>query len=93
MPSTFRASAEIVLVPVMVTDRKGKPINGLRAENFTVFDEQIPQPIVSLAGEDSPCSVVLVLDVSDSMARHSVPSRMSRSLSLPSQTPTTNSYY
>jgi hypothetical protein len=68
-PTRFRANAEIVVVPVRVTDHREKPINGLRAENFTVFDEQVPQPIVSLTGEDSPCSVVLVLDVSDSMRK------------------------
>ena len=63
----FRASAELVLVPVTVTDRNGKTIMGLRARNFTVLDDRTPQPIVSFTSEDAPCSVGLVLDVSGSM--------------------------
>lgn len=68
-PVTFRANAQMVLVPVTVTDHNGKTIEGLHAENFTVLDEQKPQQIVSLAREDSPCSVGLVLDSSGSMRR------------------------
>lgn len=70
-PATFRANAQMVLVPVTVTDHNGKTIEGLHAENFTVLDDQKPQEIVSLAREDSPCSVGLVLDSSGSM-RHTL---------------------
>lgn len=66
-PDVFRANAQIVLVPVTVTDHNGKSIEGLRAENFNVLDDQKPQAIVSFASEDAPCSVGLVLDVSGSM--------------------------
>ena len=59
----------MVLVPVTVTDHNGKTIEGLRAENFSVLDDQRLQPIVSFASEDSPCSVGLVLDTSGSMRR------------------------
>lgn len=67
MPATFRASSQLVLVPVNVTDHYGKTVAGLRAENFTVFDDQSPQPIASFTAEDAPCSVGLVLDISGSM--------------------------
>jgi Ca-activated chloride channel family protein len=66
-PVTFRTSAQMVLIPVTVTDRDGKTIKGLRAEDFNIFDGQTPQKIVSLASEDAPCSVGLVLDISGSM--------------------------
>ena len=66
-PPTFRTSTGMVLVPVTVTDHNGKTVDGLRQENFTVFDEQVSQQIVSFAREDSPCSVGLVLDISGSM--------------------------
>ena len=63
----FRASAQMVLVPVTVTDHYGKTIEGLRAEDFNILDEQKPQRIVSFGSEDAPCSVGLVLDISGSM--------------------------
>ena len=65
--ATFRANAQMVLVPVTVTDHNGKTIEGLRAENFSVLDDQKLQPIMSFATDDSPCSVGLVLDTSGSM--------------------------
>jgi Ca-activated chloride channel family protein len=57
----------MVLIPVTVTDHNGKTIKGLRAEDFSILDDQTPQQIVSLASEDAPCSVGLVLDISGSM--------------------------
>jgi Ca-activated chloride channel family protein len=57
----------MVLIPVTVTDHNGKTIKGLRAEDFNIFDGQTPQQIVSVANEDAPCSVGLVLDISGSM--------------------------
>ena len=66
-PPTFRKSVEMVLVPVTVTDHDGKTMDGLRADDFTVFDDQRPQKIVSFSSDDAPCSVGLVLDISGSM--------------------------
>jgi len=65
--ATFRTSTRMVLVPVTVTDHYGKTIMGLQAKDFNIFDDQTPQPIVSFATEDAPCSVGLVLDASGSM--------------------------
>jgi len=67
MPTTFHSNSQMVLIPVTVTDHNGKTIEGLRAENFKVLDNQTFQPIVSFASEDAPCSVTLVLDISGSM--------------------------
>jgi len=64
---TFRVGAQMVLVPVTVTDHNGKTVEGLRAENFNILDNQKPQQIVSFGSEDAPCSVVVVLDISGSM--------------------------
>jgi Ca-activated chloride channel family protein len=67
MPATFSTDAQMVLVPVMVTDHNGRTIEGLRAEDFNVFDNQALQPILSFTNEDAPCSVGMVLDISGSM--------------------------
>src|SRR5579862_6979654 len=67
--ATFRTNAQMVLVPVTVTDHNGKTIEGLRAQDFNVFDNQASQQIVSFTNDDAPCSVALVLDVSGSMQK------------------------
>src|ERR1700737_607249 len=64
---TFHANAQMVLVPVTVTDHNGKTVEGLRAEDFNVLDEQTPQHIVSFTSDDAPCSVPLILDISGSL--------------------------
>jgi Ca-activated chloride channel family protein len=66
-PVTFRANAQMVLIPVTVTDHNGKTVKGLRAEDFSILDDQTPRQIASLTTEDAPCSVGLVLDISGSM--------------------------
>lgn len=63
----FQASAQLVLVPVTVTDHNGKTITGLGAPDFTVFDDKAPQHIVSVHNDDAPCSTAIVLDTSGSM--------------------------
>jgi len=65
--ATFRTSAQMVLVPVTVTDRDGKSVNGLRQQDFSITDDQKPQEISSFTSDDAPCSVGLVVDVSGSM--------------------------
>ena len=67
LPAAFRTSAQMVLVPVTVTDHHGKTIEGLRAKDFDVLEDHIPQQIASFTAEDAPCSVGLVLDISGSM--------------------------
>ena len=67
LPAAFRSDTHMVLVPVTVTDHNGKTIEGLRAKNFNILEDQVPQPIVSFTAEDAPCSVGLVLDISGSM--------------------------
>lgn len=66
---SIRVDVSLVLVPVTVTDRSGRVINGLGRDNFQVFDEGVQQPIVSLSNEDAPTSVGVVFDISGSMTR------------------------
>jgi Ca-activated chloride channel homolog len=66
-PSSFRANAQLVLVPVTVMDHSGKTLLGLDSSHFTVLDDQKPQQIVSFSIDDAPCSVGLIMDISGSM--------------------------
>src|SRR5579863_3633243 len=46
-PARFQSSAQMVLVPVAVTDYHGKTVTGLRPQDFTILDDKTPQKIVS----------------------------------------------
>jgi len=66
-PHVIRADVNLVLVPTVVTDRKGATVSGLTRDNFTVLEDKIPQAIVALSNQDAPCSIGIVLDLSGSM--------------------------
>jgi len=69
---TERIRTEAVLVPVIVTDG-GQFVRGLKAPDFEITEDGVPQPIASLASEDAPLDLVLAIDVSGSM-EHSLDS-------------------
>jgi VWFA-related protein len=52
VPSVIRASSDLVRIDVEVTDRSGKPIKGLRADQFTVTDDGKRQDISSFSYSD-----------------------------------------
>ncbi|MGH9841753.1 MAG: VWA domain-containing protein [Blastocatellia bacterium] len=58
-----------VLLPVTVRDSTGAFVPNLRAEDFGVFEDGIPQPISSFAFKRMPVHVVLLLDTSSSVTR------------------------
>ena len=64
---SIRVDVELVMVPVTVTDRRGRIVTGLSEQHFRVFDDKAPQPIVSFSGVDAPASIGLVFDTSGSM--------------------------
>ena len=61
-----RAHVDAVLVPILVTDG-GKFVRGLKKSEFELWEDGVPQQIVSFANEDSPLDLVLAIDVSGSM--------------------------
>ncbi|HYE14473.1 MAG TPA: VWA domain-containing protein, partial [Pyrinomonadaceae bacterium] len=61
-----RIETQLVSVPTVVTDRTGKPVSGLRADNFLVFEDGRPQKIANFATADAPFEVALLLDTSGS---------------------------
>lgn len=66
---TFRAGVALVKVDVQVTDRKGRIIADLAAEDFRVLDNGQPQKIAHFGREAEPLDLLLLLDVSGSMRR------------------------
>src|SRR5260370_4579067 len=47
--TTIRLDVQQVLVPIVVTDKKGHHVSGLRKSDFKVFEDGVQQEIVSLS--------------------------------------------
>jgi Ca-activated chloride channel family protein len=63
----IRAEANLVLVPMTVTDPMNRLVTGLEAPNFEVFDNNLGQVIKSFSTEDAPVTIGIVFDLSGSM--------------------------
>jgi VWFA-related protein len=51
-PGTIRSSVNLVLIDVRVTDKNGKPVKGLKPEQFSLTEENQPQKISSFEYND-----------------------------------------
>jgi len=64
----FTASpTELVVLSVVVNDRRGQDVPNLDRDRFTLFDNNQAQPISLFSNEDEPVSVDLLIDTSGSM--------------------------
>jgi Ca-activated chloride channel family protein len=59
---TFRITVERVNVGVIVTDNRGKLVEGLSRENFHVTDNGVEQPITDFASIDEPAQVLMLVE-------------------------------
>ena len=48
---TIRLDVQQVLVPVIVTDKKGHHVSGLHASDFQIFEDGVPQTIASFSSD------------------------------------------
>src|ERR1017187_3843790 len=55
-PPDLRVDVNMVLLPVIVTNRYGATVNGLTASSFTVLEGNQAVPIASFGSEDVACS-------------------------------------
>ena len=62
LPPTIRVQVREVSIGVTVTGASGSFIKGLRPNDFRVFDNGAPQPIISFLSDDDPGLVVLLLE-------------------------------
>lgn len=63
----FRSTVEAVNLSIVVTDKKGRFIPGLTAENFVVSENRVPQEIAFFTSEVTPVTLLLLLDASTSV--------------------------
>ena len=64
---TLNVYAQEVLLNCTVLDNKGQLVDGLGKSDFKVFEDKVPQTIVSLQHRDTPVSIGLLVDSSGSM--------------------------
>ncbi|HET7695228.1 MAG TPA: VWA domain-containing protein [Vicinamibacterales bacterium] len=64
----FRTASDAVRVFVTVLDRDGRLVTGLTQDKFEVRDEGKPQPITQFDNKPQPIRLIVLLDVSGSMA-------------------------
>jgi len=63
---TIRVPVRLVIAPTSVTDSRGRFINGLRASDFTLYDNEVPQQIHEDA-DFLPLSIVVAVQANNAM--------------------------
>ena len=61
------SGVDAVLVPVVVTDRRGRFVRNLTRDDFRVFEDGVEQEIDYFDPEDVPLDIVVAIDISTSM--------------------------
>jgi Ca-activated chloride channel homolog len=64
---TFKSGTQVVSLFVTVADAQKRLVPGLTKEDFDVFDNEKPQPIVYFDNSVQPITVIVMLDTSGSM--------------------------
>ena len=68
--TVFSVDVRLIRLLVTVKDNYGKPVTGLKPEEFRVFDNGIPQQIKLFEPHtEQPLSITLLLDISGSTAK------------------------
>jgi len=61
-----RVNTQLITVPVVVRDHEGRPVTGLTASAFQLYEDNLPQRVETFATSDAPYEVALLLDTSGS---------------------------
>src|SRR6266576_3891041 len=61
-----RVDTQLVSIPTFITDTSGRPISGLRQENFLILEDGKPQTITNFGTAETPFEIALLLDTSGS---------------------------
>jgi VWFA-related protein len=68
LPKTnIRTDANLVLIPVTVTDPLNRFVTGLEKEYFKIYEDKKQQQITQFSSDDAPLSVGVLFDCSGSM--------------------------
>ncbi|MGP8246164.1 MAG: VWA domain-containing protein [Bryobacteraceae bacterium] len=78
-PATFQAHVNLVMVPVVVRDRRGRAVDGLGQQDFQLFDKGKPQAITRFSVEKRPAGgalEVMATGTSPSQGENGAPAGM-----------------
>lgn len=64
---TFRSVTQLVSLNVSVVGHNAKPVSGLAADQFQVFEDGVPQQLEFFSPGELPLDVVILIDTSASM--------------------------
>jgi VWFA-related protein len=65
----IKVQTTLVSVPVIVSDREGRYVSGLKLENFKLYQDRIEQRIAIFDSAEEPLNVALLLDTSHSTSQ------------------------
>ena len=66
---TIKVESSLVVLNATITDGKGKPVAGLKQNQFQIFEDGKEQKIEFFAAEKTPFAAVILLDSSGSMEK------------------------
>lgn len=61
-----KGNKTLINVPVVVSDREGRYVSGLKKEDFALYENGVEQNIASFSTYDEPVNVALLIDTSGS---------------------------
>jgi Ca-activated chloride channel homolog len=64
----FKSGVELINVTATVADSNGRFVPNLRLEDFSVYEDDVPQAVTQFSAERVPVSLGILLDTSGSMA-------------------------
>lgn len=65
--ASLRLDVNLVLIPVLVTDIDQRPVRGLTKESFRLFEGESRQQITQFFSDETPVSIGIIFDASNSM--------------------------
>jgi VWFA-related protein len=67
--ATFKSRVDLVMIPVVVRDGRGKPVPGLKKEDFQLFDRGKPQNISRFSSEKAGGQSIKFSEDADAVAK------------------------
>ncbi len=67
--ATFKSRVDLVMIPVVVRDGRGKPVPGLKKEDFQLFDRGKPQNISRFSAEKAGGQSIKFSEDADAVAK------------------------
>ena len=62
----IKVDTQLVEIPVVITDKTGRPLLNLKQNNFVIYEDGKPQEILDFSTTSAPFEVALLLDTSGS---------------------------